>query len=213
MRQINLLPPELAAKRRARQTVGALALGGVALIALLGVFYGAQRARLAGERNTLEVQQRENAQLQREVSQLSQFSRQQQELQTKTTLLQAVTRNEVRWSVVLTEISLVIPIDDWLTTFTGVTTAGPGGGAAPTTATVTSGTIQFGGCTLLHPDGTHLNVAQFLVQIAKPLEFADDPFLTLSSRGDPSCPVQFTASATLTDQARRSAQRGGQRQI
>ncbi|MGH2829082.1 MAG: PilN domain-containing protein [Actinomycetota bacterium] len=209
MRQINLLPPELAAKRRTRQTLGALVAGGVVVVVLLGILYAAQQARLAGQRRALDRQRQTNTGLQRQVTQLSQFSRQQEELRTKASLLQTLTRTEVRWSVVLTEISLVIPIDDWLTTFTGTVASGAAQATVPG-----AGSIQLAGCTLLHPDGTHLNVAQFLVQIAKPLEFADDPFLTLSTKAEvDSCPVQFTAQVALTDQARRTAQRGGERQV
>ena len=207
MRRINLLPPELAAKRRTKKLVGFAAIGGLAVLGLLVILYGAQRARLASARGELQRQERVNAGLQRQVAQLSQFQKQQTDVQTKEKLLLALTRNEVRWSSVLTEVSLVIPTDDWLTNFTGLLQQGVINPGQPI------GTIQASGCTLLPADGTHLNVAQFLVQMGKPLIFADDPFLTLSSVGSDTCPVQFNAQVQLTDQARRSAQPGGGRRI
>lgn len=207
MRRINLLPPELAAKRRTRQIAGALLVAGLVVLGLLVVVYGAQRARLASARGELAKQERVNAGLQRRVAQLSQFQRQQTEVQTKERLLAALTANEVRWSSVLTEVSLVIPTDDWLTTFTGLLQQGIVGPGQPI------GTIQVSGCTLLPSEGTHLNVAQFLIQMGKPLVFADDPFLTLSSVGSETCPVQFNAQIQLTEQARRIAQPGGGRRI
>lgn len=207
MRRINLLPPELAAKRRTRQIAGAALVAGLVVLGLLVIVYGAQRARLASARGDLTAQKRVNAALQRKVAQLSQFQRQQQEVETKERLLTALTLNEVRWSSVLTEVSLVIPTDDWLTNFTGLLQPGIVGPGQPI------GTLQVAGCTLLPADGTHLNVAQFLVQMGKPLVFADDPFLTLSSVGSDTCPVQFNAQIQLTEQARRSAQPGGGRRI
>ncbi|HEX9696372.1 MAG TPA: hypothetical protein VGB64_08660 [Actinomycetota bacterium] len=207
MRRINLLPRELAAKRRARQIAGVVVVAGLVIVGALIVFYGAQRARLASARGDLERQERVNAGLQRQTAQLAQFAQQQADVQTKEQLLAALTRNEVRWSSVLTEVSLVIPSDDWLTNFTGLVQTGIVAAGQPI------GTIQVAGCTLLPPDGTHLNVAQFLVQLGRPLIFADDPFLTLSSVGSGDCPVQFNAQIQLTEQARRSAQPGGARRI
>lgn len=207
MRRINLLPPELAAKRRSRQIAGMIVVAGLVVLGLMVILYGAQRARLASARGELERQQRVNAGLQRQAAQLSQFAQRQEQLRTKEQLLAALTRNEVRWSSVLTEISLVIPADDWLTNFSGIIQQGIVAPGQPI------GTIQASGCTLLPPDGTHLNVAQFLVQLGRPLIFADDPFLTLSSIGSDVCPVQFNSQIQLTEQARRSAQPGGGRRI
>lgn len=197
MRQINLLPPELAAKRRSRQLIATIAVIALSLVGLLIVLYGAQQARLSGEKRKLEDQRARNATLQRQVAQLSRFKQQQEEVASKQALLTAISKNEVLWSGVLTEISMVIPPDDWLKNMTGTVSATPGSLA---------GSIQMGGCTLLPPDGDHLNVAQFLVAIARPLSFADDPFLTISSKGEPTdCPVQFNASIQLTEAAKRSA--------
>ncbi|HVL88606.1 MAG TPA: hypothetical protein VM841_00075 [Actinomycetota bacterium] len=207
MRRINLLPPELAAKRRSRQIASMIVIAGMVLLGLMFVIYGAQRARLASARGELERQQRVNAGLQRQVTQLSQFAQQQEQVRTKEQLLDALIKNEVRWSQVLTEISLVIPADDWLTNFSGLVQQGIVGPGQPI------GTIQVSGCTLLPADGTHLNVAQFLVQLGRPLIFADDPFLTLSSIGSDTCPVQFSAQLQLTEQSRRGAQPGGGRRI
>lgn len=212
MRQINLLPPELAVKRKARQILGVLAAVGAGLVVLIAVVYIAQQARLSGERDKLAQQQQRNSIVRTEVASLQRFELQQAELTTKQALLTAITRNDVLWSGILTELSLVIPTDDWLTNFTGQVSQ-----AAPTAqrgAVAAIGSIQVAGCTLIPPEGDHLNVAQFLVQIAKPLSFADDPFVTLTSKGEPAtCPISFNALIQLTDQARRSAQKGKERKV
>lgn len=212
MRRINLLPPELAAKRRSRQLMSLIAAGAVGVLVLLGIVYVAQRARLGSERNKTEQQQQRNAALQREVAGLQQFAGQQMELQSKQALLSALSRNDILWSGVLQDVSLAIPGDDWLTSFTGTTS--PAGAAAATGV----GQIQIAGCTLVPSDGDYLNVAQFLVQIAKPLSVADEPFLTRAERakvipGTTSpCPVSFNAQLTLTEKSRRIDQ-GRERKV
>lgn len=208
MRRINLLPPELAARRRTRQLAGGLVAAGLGVLGLLVILFLAKQAMLAGQRGKLEDQERVNAGLQRQVTQLAQFQQQQDELRTKEQLLVGLTRSEVRWSVILDNISAVIPADAWLTNFTGQLTAAGTPGAAGAV-----GQLQLGGCTLTPPGGTFLNVAAYLVQIAKPLEFADDPFLTLASIGTADCDVTFTSQVPLTEAARRVNQRGGARTL
>ncbi len=212
MRRINLLPPELAEKRRTRQLLGGMVAAGVGLIVLLVLVYVGQQARLSSQKDRLTEQERRNGVLQRQVAQLGQFSRQQDELKRKELLLNAITKNEVLWSSILTELSLVIPPDDWLTNFTGTLVAGTGGPSTPGVA-ASIGSLQVNGCTLVPPDGDHLNVAQFLVEIAKPLSFSDDPFLTLTAKGESTCPIQFNAQIQLTDDARRARQPGRERRI
>lgn len=204
IRRINLLPPELSARRRSRRALLGILAGGAALIALLLIVFVAQKARLGNERGKLEEQQRANARLSRQVSRLRRFAQQQEELRQREQLLQALTGSEILWSGVLKDVSVVIPPDDWLVSFTGSATAAGTPGAI--------GTVQVAGCTLVPADGDHLNVVQFLIQIAKPLSFSDDPFLTLTSKTDSEqCPVQFNAQLQLTESARRSAQAGRER--
>ena len=204
MRQINLLPPEIAERRRARQITVALGAAGLGLVALLIVVFLVQAARLSGERGNLEEAQDRNAALQRQIAGLQSFATLQQTLRTKEQLLDRLTANEVRWSVLLNDISLVIPSDVWLSNLSGsVQAPAPG---APVAAAAPIGTIQVSGNTF-----THLDVARWLSRIAGVREFAF-PYLSLSAKSEAGlAPVTFNSSFQLSQQALRRNQPGGKR--
>ena len=214
MRQINLLPPEIARRRQARRAASLGVVGIGIVIALMLVFYLFQAGRLSNARNALTDQTKKNASLQADVDQLSRFADQQQELANRKSLLTGLTQDEVRWSVILSDIATFIPSDVWLTNLTGsvqsqapgTKTTGSGGGTVATTY----GSIQFAGCTLTPTGGTHLEVAKFLVRIGVPQVFTN-VYLSLSSKGSKACPVTFNSSVNLTPDALRHNQRGGER--
>ncbi|MCA1834181.1 MAG: PilN domain-containing protein [Actinomycetota bacterium] len=208
MRQINLLPREIVERRRARQVTLVMAAGVGGLVALLLIVTILQAGRLSGANARLERQNAENRNLQAQVNQLSRFAELQRELANKQQLLGALTTSEVRWSVILSDVATVIPADVWLTNFTGSVQAGAGG--TTTGAATTTGSVTFSGCTLIPEDGTHLEVAKWLVRIGIPKEFVA-PYLSLSSKGAPACPVNFASSVGLTDASLRKNQRGGER--
>jgi Tfp pilus assembly protein PilN len=208
MRQINLLPPEIAERRRARQIMVFLGVAGLALVAILMLVFLIQTARVGGERSRLEQTKRQTTALQRQASQLQNFAELEQTLRTKEQLLGRLTANEVRWSVLLADISLVIPSEVWLTNFSG-SVQGPQGGAAPRPGqAIVLGTIQASGMGF-----SHLDVAKWLTRLADVREFAF-PYLSLTAKteegGQPL--VQFNSSVQLSEAALRRNQPGGQRQ-
>lgn len=203
-KRINLLPPELAAKRRGRQAGGAILMAGLALIALLAVIFLVQEVRLRSERGRLEAQQERNADLRAERATLAEFDRKEQLLQQKTQLLQQLTAEEVRWSVVLADISLVIPSDVWLTQFTGNVEDGGGGGEEDQPGI---GGIQMAGNAF-----THVDVARWLTRLSEVDSFAF-PYLSLSAKsaiGEVSV-VEFNSTVRLNERALRTNQRAGRR--
>lgn len=205
MRQINLLPSDIAERRRARQITMLLAAGGLVLLAILALVFVVQAARLSGERGKLEEQERANARLERQVRGLQEFAQQQARLRNKQQLLGQLTVNEVRWSLVLNNISMRIPSDVWLTNFSGSVQIAPTGPGA-TTAPV--GTVQVSGKTF-----THLDVARWLTRLADIEEFFF-PYLSLSSKteSDTQTLIDFNSSVQLSQEALRRNQPGGQRE-
>jgi Tfp pilus assembly protein PilN len=206
MRQINLLPSDIAERRRARQMTLLLAAGLLGLVALLVLVFVLQAARLSGARGELEAQERANSRLERQVNQLQGFAQLQATLRTKEQLLGQLTVNEVRWSLLLNNISLVIPSDVWLTNFSGSVQAAA---TAPGAATGPVGTIQVSGQTF-----THLDVARWLSRLAGVDEFLF-PYLSLSSKSDSETTqtlVDFNSSVQLDQDALRRNQPGGLRQ-
>jgi len=203
MRQINLLPKEIAEKRRAREITLLIGAAGLGLIALLVVVFLIQSARISAENNHLADVKRQNAALQRRVNELQQFAQIQQTVQTKEQLLAQLTQDEVRWSVLLNDVSLVIPTDVWLTTFSGSIQSSAGTGQA----NASIGNISMAGSTF-----THLDVAKWLSRLALVREFTF-PYLTLSAKsGDPTAEiVTFNSSVELSTAALRRNQPGSER--
>ncbi len=208
MRQINLLPSEIALRRRARQITIFIGIAGVALLAILGLVFLIQAARLGGERSRLEEAQRANARLEREVAQLQNFAQLQQTLRNKEQLLGRLTQNEVRWSILLADISLVIPSEVWLTNFSGSVQAQVGGPPPAAGAPQVLGTIQASGLGF-----THLDVAKWLTRLGEVREFAF-PYLSLSAQSlqGGQTLVQFNSSVQLSEAALRRNQPGGARE-
>jgi Tfp pilus assembly protein PilN len=208
-KRINLLPPERAEKRRARQVTTTIVAAGVALIVLLGLVYGAEVVRLQSQKHALDTQNATNATLQGQVAQLSQFQQLESQLQQRSTLLTNLTADEVRWSVILADISLVIPSDTWLTNFTA--TENVAGGSQPAPGTIGStplGSIQLTGTTF-----SHLDVAKWLTRLAGVDAFTN-AYLSLSSKTNIGTTpvVNFNSSVQLADAALRMNQPGAERQ-
>lgn len=209
-RRINLLPPELQQRRRARQTSTALAAGIAVLVGLLGIVYIAQEVRLRSERNTLQAQQQRNATLSAQVAELREFEALEQELADKRRLVSDVSAQEVRWSVILADISLVIPSDVWLTSLSGSVTEVAAADEQPVEEVATTiGQIQMNGTTFTHPD-----VARWLTRLAS-VDALRLAYLSLSAEstiGDVGV-VNFNSTVQLSEQALRRNQRGARREL
>jgi Tfp pilus assembly protein PilN len=207
-RRINLLPPERELRRRARQLTATIIAAGMALVVLLGLIYGAETLRAHSEQNKLKAQQAQNAALQSQVTQLSRFAQKEADLNQKTKLLSTLTADEVRWSVVLADVSLLIPSDVWLTNFTGSVAASIQG-APGAAASQSIGTIQLTGVTF-----SHLDVAKWLTRLAQIEAFAN-PYLSLSSKGVISTTdvVNFNSNVQLSEDSLRKNQPGAERPL
>lgn len=144
MSQVNLLPPELRERQRVRRTTSLVVLGGIVVIALVGVFYFLQTQRLSDVEGDLAAQEDRNAQLQAQIADLEQFADLQAQLAERQQLLATLFVNEVSWSAALLDISRVIPDSSYLTSLTGQIT--PPTLAAPgTTETILIGNMSFQG--------------------------------------------------------------------
>ncbi len=119
MSQVNLLPPELRQRQAVRRATSIVVLAGLALLAVIGVFYFLQVQQLSGVQDDLEVQQARNAELEGQIAGLQEFADLQAELVAKQQLLTTIFANEVSWSSALLDVSRVIPDASYLTNLTG----------------------------------------------------------------------------------------------
>jgi len=146
---VNLLPPELREQQAIRRQTALVALGGVAVLVLLGIFYFLQTGQLSSAQSDLDQARASNAILQQQISELQPYADLQQQLEAKKQLKDTLFLNEVSWSGVLLDVSRVIPDTAYLTSLTGTMTAPTGTviGATGTSPASTSliGTMTFSG--------------------------------------------------------------------
>jgi len=117
--QVNLLPSELRERQAIRRTTSLVVAAGLAVLALIGIFYVFQVQRLSQVQSDLEAQQSRNAQLGTQIASLQEFADLQAELASKEALVGEIFVNEVSWSSALLDVSRVIPDASYLTNLTG----------------------------------------------------------------------------------------------
>jgi Tfp pilus assembly protein PilN len=117
--QVNLLPSELRERQAIRRTTSLVVAAGLAVLALIGIFYFFQVQRLSQVQSDLEAQQSRNAQLETQIFSLQEFADLQAELASKEALVGEIFVNEVSWSSALLDVSRVIPDASYLTNLTG----------------------------------------------------------------------------------------------
>ena len=118
MRRIELLPQaHLEQRRQRRVTAGVVIAGLVALTMLIG-YWLVLGMQVADERNELAQVTARNQQLQAEIDELQRFAEMETELKAKEASLAKVTKGDVDWPGLLTEIAMVLPGEVWLTNLT-----------------------------------------------------------------------------------------------
>ena len=188
MTSINLLPPEIRARRQAERRMVFVALGALALaVVLAGVFavgfLGAQKK----ETELAQVEQQVRT-TQAQAEQLAIFEQTQTELQTRSETVTRALAGRRDWARLYDEISLVLPSDLWAETFLSSEAGG----------------ISIQGWAVDAPDDTpdagHKSIAKMLVRLAD-LEQLQDVWLTNSAKALylEQDAIQFTVTAQVKD--------------
>jgi Tfp pilus assembly protein PilN len=202
--RINLLPPEILERQRARRRTAAVVAFGLVVLLLLAAFYVLQLLRLSDLRDDLEQQQATNRQLEARIAELQEVATLQQQLADSRELLADLLDNQVYWSGVLRDVSLVIPGETWLTGLTGTIVEADGVTEVEVGRGLV-GSISFTGFAFDHRD-----VALWLSRLEDVRGFVN-PWLSTSTKtliGETEV-VNFTNSVDLSEQA--LARRGGSR--
>jgi Tfp pilus assembly protein PilN len=203
MTKINLLPPEIRERQRARRQTVAVAAAGLLVIVLLAGFYVLQQISLTGVQSDLDAQRARSRDLQAQVNELGQIDEIIAEIEDREELLVSLLQNEVHWSGVLRDLSLIIPSTSWLTamsaTIQETVALGPGAQVPSTTGGEgIIGSISFEGKADRHP-----TVAEWLTALEKIRGFVN-PWVSESTtatinQGTVEIPVvEFTSTVDLT---------------
>jgi Tfp pilus assembly protein PilN len=131
--------------QEARRRTVLVAIAGIAVIAVVIVFWVIQGMHLSTVQDDIASQQQTNAALQSEIAGLQKYEDLQVEAQAQQAQLDAAFANEVSFSGMLVDVSKVIPPDTYLTSFDAtLTTTAPGETITPTTESFI-GTLTFAG--------------------------------------------------------------------
>lgn len=202
--RINLLPPEVRQRQRVRRQTAAVIAAGVVILAGVAALFFLQQLRLVAVNNDLEDQRATNSGIQAQINDLRRFDELQREVEASRNMLTTLMANEVLWSGILRDISLVIPSDVWLSGVSAQTnesslstTAPAAAGTGTGGATGLVGQITFTGFSL-----DHRAVALWLARLDDIRGFAN-PWLSNAQKTDVGTHkvVQFASSVDLSQQA------------
>jgi Tfp pilus assembly protein PilN len=200
---VNLMPSEIAAAARFRRFQLCMGAAVVGAVVVVGALYVHGKSAVSDARAQVAQAQQEQASVQQELTSLHSVSDVYAQVAAKQAMLHQAMGSEVDWSTYLSDLSLRVPDNVWLSNLqatqsdTGLT--GPAGPAQPGTLAPTGiGTLTFAGVAFSHDD-----VATWLDVLAKEKGFANAYFSNSTKATIGKKPVvNFTSSVTVTDQAK-----------
>jgi Tfp pilus assembly protein PilN len=202
MPSVNLMPPEIAEAARFRRFQ--LAMGGavVAAIVIVGALYVHQHSSVKGAQSQLDAARSQQTSLQSQLTSLSGVQDVYTDVAARQALLAQAMGAQVKWSDYLTDLSLRVPDNVWLTSISATETAGPTTGTVAAAPATTSpllnpgiGQITFNGMAL-HPD----DVATWLDMLARERGFSNAYFTNSAETGLKSV-VAFASQVNVTPAA------------
>ena len=201
---VNLLPPEIFEAARFRRLQFALAGVGVAAIAVVGFLTYQAHHSVAAANDQLTQAESQQTSLQSQVTGLQSVRDVYNQVAAKQAMLSNAMGNEIRWSYYLTDLSLRVPANVWLTNLVATETSPSATGAAPAPGAGASpllssgiGSVQFSGVAFSHDD-----VATWLDALAKEKGFTN-VYFSNATKGviGPRSVVNFVSQVTLSQAA------------
>jgi Tfp pilus assembly protein PilN len=160
--RVNLLPPEIAEASRLRTVQLSMGAAVVAAFVVVGGLWVVADLQAQSEQEKLDTAQANQATVSKQVNALAPVAAVYAEVDQRRQLLETALGGDVEWSQYLTDLSLTIPDNVWLTSMTVApqTTATGTSGTAGETAQIAS--VTFNGTAMQHDD-----VALWLESLAK----------------------------------------------
>ena len=200
---VNLMPAEIAAAARFRRFQLCMGAAVVGAVVVVGALYVHGKSAVNDANAQIADAQAEHASVQRELTQLHGVADIYAQVAAKEAMVKQAMGNEVDWSTYLSDLSLRVPDNVWLSNLQATQTdTGLAGGPAvaqPGALTPTGiGNITFSGVAFSHDD-----VATWLDVLAKEKGFADAYFSnsTKATIGKKAV-VNFSSTVTVTGDAK-----------
>lgn len=173
MPRVNLLPPEIAQRAQARKAHVAMVATGLAAVAVVGVMYTQQSAKIAEANDAKASATAASVKLRGDLAALQNVQDVRTQVDQANATLVSAMGDEVTWSRYLHDLTLTIPENVWLTNFTAtVSTQTGGGGGGVLDAGL--GTVTITGKAFTHDD-----VAAWLESLGKEKGYVN-PYFTQS---------------------------------
>ncbi len=205
--RVNLLPPEIAEKARLRRAQVAMAGTGVLAVAVVGVLYTQQTAKVSSAEQAKAEAVAASTALRGDLAELQSVRDTFQEVDQAKGMLAAAMADEVLWSGYLHDMTLTIPENVWLTNYSvrmngpraagttgGEASAGPNGGGIldPGLGTITITGFAF----------EHRDVASWLDSQAKQKGYSNAYFTeSVEVKRGNRVVVKFISTVNVTPKA------------
>jgi len=160
--RVNLLPPEIHEAARFRRFQLAMVGAGVGAVAVVAALAFNAHSGVNSAKADLATANNQHAALQTQVNGLQSVADVYSQVAAKKAMLSHAMGPEIRWSFYLTDLSLKIPQNVWLTNLTATEQAT---GAAPTTAAASLVPAGIGSITVTGQAFSHDDVATWLAQL------------------------------------------------
>lgn len=114
MTRIDLIPPEVVEKHKARRLIGIVGAGFSVVVIILVVIYALLTGQVILASNRIDKINQQNKQVQAYIKKLKPYEDRKKAVDERKTIVGTVTENQMKWSSVLNDISMVLPNDVWL---------------------------------------------------------------------------------------------------
>lgn len=197
MPRVNLLPPEIAQRAKARKAQVAMVATGLAAVAVVGVMYTNAQAKISQANEEKASAAAANVKLRADLAALQHVQEMRTQVDQANATLVSAMANEVTWSRYLHDLTLTIPENVWVTSFTATVSGPSAAGGAGAVLDPGLGTVTFTGKAFTHDD-----VAAWLESLAKEKGYVN-PYFTQSREemiGTRKV-VDYTSTANLSPAA------------
>jgi Tfp pilus assembly protein PilN len=196
--RVNLLPPEIAERRKLRKAQMAMLGTGLAAVAVVGVMYVNASAKVSSAQDEKTTAVAANGKLRSDLAKLQTVRDTYAKVDAANKTLATAMHYEIRWSSYLHDLTLTIPENVWLNTVEMKMTAArtSAGGNNDSVLDENLGTVTWTGSAFSHDD-----VAAWLESLGKQKGYSDPFFTKSEDRLEQRVIVDFESTVYLNEKA------------